>query len=703
MQKGNFKHLLTLIDKSGYKETMETGAGYWTFFAPNDAAFEDYFKNNHIGDINAIDSIAARKMIQYMLVYNSFSKNTLDDYQATESNIGWTPSAAFRRRTAYYTGFYKDTAATGPVVAIANNRNNIAGSLTGNYAEGDYNNKYLTYFIDDYMNAQNLSAADYNYFYPNSEYTGFNVGQAKVVNADIDAENGRIQELDKVITPQPSIDEYLRTKPEYSSFNAILNRLNTNNTISFIYNEEATNRYRILTGSGDRVYVKAYSNLLAYSPNNENFLKLGDNDGQKDCWTMFVPTNNAVDAYLKNTLLKYYSSLDSVPLSIITDFLNAHMFPTAVWPTKFNSTVNTFSEPARFDPGADVVEKKILSNGMFYGTNKVEQPDIFNSVYGEAYLNPKYTFMTKLFKTAGLNLLIARANIPVNIFLIPDQAFLAAGYTYNATQAQFAYKGSTGSVADRLDRIVRTCVYFGNYKEEVDNLSGQGIVKSGDADGEGEYIKFDNNNIVTAGLQDSGYVAHVDSSKTSTNGKVYYVDKVLAFSENGIGYYLGNLGDDTASNYNYFWQYLQKAANLYSTTTKEILGLNGYSTLFVPTNAAIRQAVIDGYLPGNATTGAPTFGPSALADVSKVLKFLQYHILSTHTAVPDGKTDPAMYDTYLKNSIGTTLRVRVENYKDAMNVVDDYGRTAHVIMEQSNNLANRCMVHLIDNYLRYND
>ncbi|QEC74130.1 hypothetical protein FSB73_23135 [Arachidicoccus ginsenosidivorans] len=236
-----------------------------------------------------------------------------------------------------------------------------------------------------------------------------------------------IHEIDQVIDPLPSIDEYLKTNPNYSSFWKILNRLNTNNTVQYIYNEEATQRYQILSKSSDKVYVKAYSALLSYSPNNENFLKEGDNDGQKDCWTMFAPTNSAVDNYVQHTLLRYYPSLDSVPLEIITDFLNAHMFPTVVWPSKFSMTVNSFSEPARFDPISDVVDRKVLSNGFFYGTNKVEQADIFSTVFSEAYLNPKYTFMTRLFESSGLSLLIGKSNIPVNILLIPDAVFAQAG------------------------------------------------------------------------------------------------------------------------------------------------------------------------------------------------------------------------------------------------------------------------------------
>ena len=640
-------------------------------------------------------------MVQYMLIYNKFSDSTLDDYQASENNTGWTYDAAFRRRTAYYTGFYKDTSTLGPVVAIADNRNNVSTSLTGNYISSDYNNKYITYFKNDYFAAAGLTAADYNYFFPQSTYSGFNVLGAKVVTPNIDAENGMIHEIDKVIDPLPSIDEYLKTNPNYSSFWKILNRLNTNNTVQYIYNEDATQRYQILSRSSDKVYVKAYSALLSYAPNNENFLKLGDNDGQKDCWTMFAPTNSVVDAYVKNTLLRYYPSLDSVPLEIITDFLNAHMFPTAVWPSKFSMTVNGFSEPARFDASADVVDRKVLSNGFFYGTNKVEEADIFSTVFSEAFLNPKYTFMARLFESSGLNLLIGKSNIPVNIILIPDAVFAAAGYTYNASSDEFKYNGSTNGVPDRLERIVRTCVYFGNYKTATESLSGSGIVKSGDADNEGEYIKFDNNDILTSGLEDAGLVAHVDSFKTAVNGKVYFVDQVLSYSDNGVGYQLAKLAPDASSEFYYFWQLL-KNSSIFNVSTNEVIGNTGYSTLFVPDNEAIRQAVIDGYLPGNAVTGEPKVNSTNVNDMELVRKFLQYHILASHTAVVDGNTDPAMYDTDLKSDLGVTYQIRVQNDKNAMTLTDDYGRTSHVIVAQSNNLANRCVIQLMDNYLKYN-
>ncbi len=100
--KKNFNTLLQVIDKSGYQRTLSS-AGYWTMFAPNDEAFTKYFQKNSL-TIGTIDSTKARELIQYLLVYNAFDKDRLDDYHST---IGWVPSKAFRRRTECFRSSYR--------------------------------------------------------------------------------------------------------------------------------------------------------------------------------------------------------------------------------------------------------------------------------------------------------------------------------------------------------------------------------------------------------------------------------------------------------------------------------------------------------------------------------------------------------------------------------------------------------------------
>src|SRR5215471_5564956 len=301
--KGNFKSLTSLIDKAGYKQTLGD-AGYWTFFAPTDSAFQNYFTSTGISGVSAIDSTTARSIVQYLLVFNAFQKSDLVNYQ---SNTGYVPNLAFKRRTAYYSGFYKDTSFTNqPYLAVASNRNNNG---TTYYVSADNNNKYLTYFTDTYFNTHALSGYDYNFFYPSGQYAGFNVMGAKVTQKDIVAQNGMIHIIDKVITPPQSLDEYLRNKPQYSEFRKLLEKY----TVQFIPNASASTKYNLITGRTDQVYVKTYTPSLTYSPNNENFLKIEDNDGQKDGWTMFVPTNTVLDNYINTVLLQHFRPLIHCP------------------------------------------------------------------------------------------------------------------------------------------------------------------------------------------------------------------------------------------------------------------------------------------------------------------------------------------------------------------------------------------------------
>jgi len=74
-------------------------------------------------------------------------------------------------------------------------------------------------------------------------------------------------------------------------------------------------------------------------------LKLQDNDAQTEGWTMFAPRNDVLTDYLNSVILENYKSLDQLPLQIIVDLLNAHMWQKTVWPSKF-ATTNNFQAAA---------------------------------------------------------------------------------------------------------------------------------------------------------------------------------------------------------------------------------------------------------------------------------------------------------------------------------------------------------------------
>ncbi len=693
--KGNFKSLLGAIDKAGYKNTL-SAAGYWTLFAPTDSAFQAYFTATGVSGIQGLDSAACRKIVTYCLVYNAFIRDRIADFQ---SNSGWIENSAFKRRTVNYTGVYSTTNTSGtPIKAIASNRNNIASFF---YVDADNNNKYIPYFETGYTTAKSLTAYDYNYFYPSATYTGFNVMDAKIIEKDIYAENGIIHTIDKVITALPSLDQYIGSNSDYSEFKKILDKY----LVQYVLNQTVTQNYSILTGTPTNVYTKVYNASLAFSPNNENFLKNQDNDGQSDSYTMFVPRNAELLNFINTVLLEHYPSLDALPINVIYDFVNAHMWRTAVWPSKFNTTFNAVSEEARFDPATNVIDKKILSNGIFYGTNKVQDANVFSSVYGKAYLNPAYSMMTSLLNIE-LKFQISNIHQKYTLFLISNAAFNAAGYFADPTVSnnineQWRYNPPGGgtsltglSALVRLQRILNMHVVPGR---DISDLTGAGVGMTYS----GEFIKYNANTVQAAGNLDLGNVANVTNKKTAKNGTVYYLDKILQFSEKTIGKHIEALGTPVTSQFNYFWQYLRNA-NIYNFTTGEIqqVASGTFYTFFIPNNAAITAAVTAGYLPG--TGGVPNFNPPVLADKEKVNNFIYYHILNKKNIGTDGQ-ESGTFETLFKfpNGDPSTLFIN-NNVPNNITVNDMMSRSGAVIVPQSNNLSNRAMIHLTGNYFRYN-
>jgi hypothetical protein len=83
-----------------------------------------------------------------------------------------------------------------------------------------------------------------------------------------------------------------------------------------------------------------------------------------------------------------------------------------------------------------------------------------------------------------------------------------------------------------------------------------------------------------------------------------------------------------------------------------------------------------------------------------VNRFIQYHILVEKTVIPNGK-ESGPFKTMLKNAVGDVVPVTVLSQPGAMQITDVHNRRSNVIVARSNNLSNRTVIHLIDNYLRY--
>ena len=706
--KGNFKNFTALIEKAGYKDILSK-SGYWTMFAPNDAAFVTYFQENGISSVSQIDEATATKIVKYALVYNAFREEKLSDYQ---SRTGWIEDNAFRRRTAFYDGFVNTTVNGQPMVIVGSNRNGV-----NNYIAGDNNNKYVTYFTEEYFTEKGLTATDFNYFYPSGEYSGFNLFDSKITEADIIAENGIIHEVDKVVVPPMNIDQYLASNPNYSEFRKILE----DNLVSYVFNQSATTAYRNFTGNSDDVFVKRYDGTLMFAPNNENYVKAEDNDGQSEAYTLIAPDNQSFNDFKETVLLKNFDNINQLPIYVFQDIINAHMVQAAVWPSKAGNYDNGLKEDLRFNFNTDITDRKVLSNGFFYGANKVQKSNYFYSVYTSAYLDPKFSFATRIFNDgSGYRELISNINQRYTLFLPSDAVLKSLGFDYNTTRLEWVYVSPVNGATDnasaarnRLVRVLYNCIVQ-TPNGELDNIATtSGFIRTGESDFPGEYIKWDNNKIYAAGnVLPGGTAVNIIGSETQENGITYYIDNIPHYSTELQGFVFERLAPNNTSQFYNFTQYLRNSS-LYNASTRKIEGVEAGTpyTFIVPNNAAIVNAVKAGVLPGNVTTGVPNFTPTAQVDRDLVTNFIRYHIIVNKTASNDGLTT-GLYETLRKNSqdektfVGISSAAGSLSFKDNTTVntpVTGERPAANFIPSLSNNLADRSLIHLVDNYLKYTE
>ena len=707
--RGNFTNLLAVIDKSGYKTTLNA-AGYWTFFAPNDDAFKKYFTDNSTS-LDKIDSVTARKIVTYCLVFNAFQTNHLPDYQSAR---GWVINNAFKRRTAYYDGFYTGAGPDGAAtVLLSANRNALNNGFS--FLFGDNNNKYIPYFYSTYMTAKGLTAADYNYFYPNTAYTGFNVANAKVINKDILAENGVVHEIDQVVLPLNSLEQNLAANTQYSVFKGLYDKF----MVTYAADVDATRRFNTLNPSKtNKAYIKQYSNLLAFAPGNENYLKLEDNDGQQQGYTMFAPTNAALNQYLTDVILEFYKTVDNLPPNIVADLINAHTWQSVVWPTKFATTSNFLGEPARFDPSTNVVEKKFGSNGVFYGTNIVQKANVFSSVYARSYLDSAYSLSTRLFDL-GLKPIVSNPGIKFTLFMLPNSVFRAAGYDYNTTTSNFTVKVNGVTTSGNIPRDQMIRILYNHIVQtpanELNDLSGDGIAESYG----GEYLRWHANTVSSSGTVEKNVILNVTGQRTYSNGKVYFLstNSILDYATGTLASQIAKNALTTTSPYYWFNQYLINST-AYNLTTLEInaVQLGGTYTVFIPTEAAMKKAVEDGFLPGTknaagAWTGFTT-NPGSSTDKDLVARFINFHILNGVSIAPDGKKgiNGVGFPTLLKNANGDVLNIITFNQPGNLILQDNQARQTTLVAPNnasyfpatSNYLGTRTLFHQINSYLRYN-
>lgn len=690
-EEGRFSMLLNLIDKSGYDNTLNQ-AGYWTFFAPNDEAVTAFLREQNINSVDEVSAELAEKIVRYALVYNAFKTDRISDYQSSQ---GWIENEAFRRRTAYYEEFRKETIRINGVQteAIVTDQNTLYG-----YLPIDNNNKYLTYFHSGYVTQRGLAGNDYSFFYPGVTWTDFNLLGAKVVKADIIAENGVVHEVDKVSLPPLSLDQYLVANDEYSFFrDSLLNQF----FVTYQPNETASKTYEYRTGQVGQVYIKSYDPLLGFALNSESYLREEDNDAQRGAFSLFIPKNDVLIPWVRTVLLEHYKTLNNVPKAVLADFVNTMLWREAVWPSQFANSTNIHEEPARFEL-TDIADKKILSNGFFYGTNIMQESNLFNTVYKHVILDPEYSLMLNLLNKEYKNFIL-NPDKQYTIFLFSNRLLSQLGYVYNERISEWTWRDRNNNVIGhnitepRLQRILYTHIVETPNDELANIATTSGFIQTGDNVIPGEYIKWNSGKMYAAGNEYFNQPVQISgSAKFGNNGRVYYVDNLLEFSAETVGAAITRVATANA-NVSRFREYFINSSHYRpADLTFNGIAAGAAYTILMPDNESIAAAIEAGWLPANPAS-------TDLVDKTLIDKFVQYHILTNINIAPDGNRDILSGITLLKDDNDQSLIVGIENEVSNLRILDAQNRRISVVNNANLYFSNRIVLHELNGFLIYNN
>lgn len=711
---GGFTHYLSCVDKTDYAQLLK-GSGFYTAFVPTDEAFEIYMQKNNISSVDAISKELADKIVSYSLLAVASRSDEIDDYQRDmpyeerDKNL----NISFKKATLHYKGVYETEVYGGDSISVIDV--NVGSQTFGDESVGmlllnDNNRKPVPFFTEGFLHAKGLTVSDYNFLYPEVEFSGFNVADSEVLEKDIRAENGIIHTVNKVLEPIPNLDEILYSEDDNSAFKDIIDKYVVKYYTApreIILNHEKN------TGVYKDIYIRDFTGMHI-QPNAENYLMEGGVrvDNQIDGWTMFAPTNNALNQYFQDVFLaKGYKSLDEMPKYVINEFVNAHMFRTTVWPSKFATTQNHFGESARFDKDIDVEKSIVGSNGLFYSVNKVQETDAFSTVYRDILLDPEYTVMYRALVATENNFQLRNKVAHQQVFLINNQQFEDLGISYSATENSWEIDNvdwEDVSVLSVLDRLINLNIIFHGKSSSnfVDISSGFGIVETNN----GEYIRYNNGRVWGPGQRINTAATISEVKDTMANGVAYQLSRPLIFTNENIGAFL-----ESNNNYREFFRYLEKSANSvlegaesqddksrmnYDPETKTIpdIPLNDVHTYLIPNKAAIDQAVADGLLP---EIGRADF---TQAEQEMVNRFLKFHVLRRRIISPNQGYNDVAYTNYKDNDGDTYVSID-SNTENKLIIYDRKGRRAEVTATgtsaHTNVLANRAIIHLIDNYLDY--
>lgn len=672
---GQYKTMLRLIDDLGQHEVL-SHTGSKTLFAANDSAFQAWFAKNNWG-VSSYDrlSLSQKKLLlNNSMVNNAYLIELLSNGRPQGEDNHPEEGRTMRRETA--TSIYDSVQIMKPsqmpnteVWARFKSKGRSIPILR------DDTPAPMIHFLPAFMRLNKMTSTDLDVL---TNHQANNVNEAwvngkKVVERDITCKNGYIQKVNGVFESSPNMAEIIHQHPKMSHWAELMDRF-----CAPYFTADGTREYNRLYNNQDSVYVlRYYSDFSSDGPNlttpdgraitaklpfdpgwNQYISSSGDANMNYDAGAMFVPTNEALDAWWNEggkDLQTEYGVIDSIPEATLAKLIKVNMqsvFTDAI-PSKFPYILNDAKVEMNIQI-ADIDSCFMGCNGVVYMTNKVFTPAEFQSVAYPALAHP--TVMNVVYWAIDqLNFLpyLLSMDSKYSLILPTNDAMLwyIDPYTYgnekdgmeNPDVLAFWYDPTRTSEAQKVRAYRYKCIVDENGGITIDEsvarreetsrdilddclkrLMDQLIIVGDIEDGH-EYYKSKGGTPVHVFRDGSGRIAFSGGWQIDHNNKALPVNpEDIYIKDNGKSYVLNGQMPLTTDQSVYltldgreeFSQFLElldhDGANLFATTvtknnytagmakksSKNLKLLDNYNyTIYAPTNNSIQELIGKGLLP----------------------------------------------------------------------------------------------------------
>lgn len=676
---GKYTIFLQLMEKANYRTTIEKQTS--TLFVPDDDAFRAYFQKKGIASVDDLTEDEAFELFTLHFLPNSINANHLvyeKMWNRLESAIGEYRSLFFRKITKSYSVPYLEVPRYDPT---------YKDKELYIYTNVKYIPLFSKYYFQDYNGNGEI---DYPMMYPDSRWSGLMNWHNAVILPPPGKENttdiedlavptgsGFLYYLDRVVEPMPNIDQYLAANQDkYGLFYDLMQRYAT-------YTQSS-----VKDKQGRTLYTKGYSNVSNIAAERgPNWQSSQEPAWALDIYTVFLPDDELLQSYLDNTVLKSYTSLDEVPDVTMQYILQSQITNRLELKSKFTKQFYNYYGDLSVINADDVEPGFMCSNGVIYKSKRILEPNVFLCVPGKLFFDKNYSTFLSMLTKAGLIATLS-GDKEVTLFAPTNEELNNANIRViidDEGNEEFQQKTDDGQWVLLPDVDLITYAQDHICYGKITDLDGEGYIEMLSHN----FVHYSNNKM-NAGLNDfKNNTADIVDYSDSKNGILYHIDQPIE-TKYRMGQYISN--DPDLSEFTG----LMIATGLLDPNYEESDTKNKYPnialteatgayywTAFIPTNAAIAQAKLDGTFPD--TTGG---------NINALKNFVNYHFIKK-TIVDDGSIS-GTFNTLLG---GATLTI--ENTKNNLRIIDGSGKQVLVNHADANHLVRRGVVHKINSVLQY--